>query len=129
MENNYCLKVCIYLENSLLIINCYYHFKNFENYEKCYHLSYKGIHLLLNTKIYYVVNLYLLHISYILGFPGGSLVNNPPAKQETWDQSQCWKILWKGNGNPLQYSCLGNSLDGGAWRTTTHGAAKGQLSD
>ena len=88
MENSYCLKVCIYLENSLLIINHYYHFKNLENYEKCYHLSYKGIYLLLNTKIYYVLNLYLLHISYILGFPGGSVVNNPPAKQEMRDQSQ-----------------------------------------
>ena len=24
----------------------------------------------------------------------------------------------EGNGNPLQYSCLGNPLDGGAWRAT-----------
>ena len=28
-----------------------------------------------------------------------------------------------GNGNPLQYSCLGNPMDGGAWRATDHGAA------
>ena len=26
----------------------------------------------------------------------------------------------KGNGNPLQYSCLGNPMDGGAWRATVH---------
>ena len=25
-----------------------------------------------------------------------------------------------GNGNPLQYSCLGNPMDGGAWQTTVH---------
>ena len=31
-----------------------------------------------------------------------------------------------GNGNPLQYSCLENSMDRGAWRVTVHGAAKSQ---
>ena len=30
----------------------------------------------------------------------------------------------EGNGNPLQYSCLENSMDGGAWRATVHGVAK-----
>jgi len=30
----------------------------------------------------------------------------------------------EGNGNPLQYSCLENPIDRGAWCTTTHGAAK-----
>ena len=29
----------------------------------------------------------------------------------------------EGNGNPLQYSCLGNPLDRGAWQTTVHGVA------
>ena len=32
----------------------------------------------------------------------------------------------EGNGNPLQYSCLGNPMDGGAWQTTVHGMAKSQ---
>ena len=31
----------------------------------------------------------------------------------------------EGNGNPLQYSCLGNPMDRGAWRATAHGVAKG----
>ena len=37
----------------------------------------------------------------------------------------------KGKGNPLQYSCLGNPIDRGAWQTTVHGVAKSQtqLSD
>ena len=37
----------------------------------------------------------------------------------------------EGNGNPLQYSCLENSTDGGAWWATVHGVAKSQtpLSD
>ena len=30
----------------------------------------------------------------------------------------------EGNGNPLQYSCLENSMDGGAWWATVHGAAE-----
>ena len=30
----------------------------------------------------------------------------------------------EGNGNPLQYSCLENSTDGGAWKVTVRGAAK-----
>ena len=35
------------------------------------------------------------------------------------------------NGNPLQYSCLGNPMDGGTWQTTVHRVAKSQtrLSD
>ena len=30
-----------------------------------------------------------------------------------------------GNGNPLQYSCLENPVDGGAWQATAHRVAKG----
>ena len=30
----------------------------------------------------------------------------------------------EGNGNPLQYSCLGNPMDRGAWRATAHGVTK-----
>ena len=32
-----------------------------------------------------------------------------------------------GNSNPLQYSCLENSMDGGAWQVTIHGVAKSQI--
>ena len=37
----------------------------------------------------------------------------------------------KGNGNPLQYSCLENPTDGGAWQATGNGVTKNwtQLSD
>ena len=34
---------------------------------------------------------------------------------------QCLHILYgEGHGNPLQYSCLENSMDGGAWWATVH---------
>ena len=32
----------------------------------------------------------------------------------------------EGDGNPLQYSCLENSMDRGAWQATVHGVAKSQ---
>ena len=35
------------------------------------------------------------------------------------------KMSGKGNGNPLQYSCLENPMDRGAWRATVHGVMKG----
>ena len=37
----------------------------------------------------------------------------------------------EGNGNPLQYSCLENSMDRGAWKATVHGVTKSRtgLSD
>ena len=36
------------------------------------------------------------------------------------------EILGEGNDTPLQYSCLENPMDGGAWWTTVHGVAEGQ---
>ena len=33
----------------------------------------------------------------------------------------------EGNSNPLQYSCLENPIDSGAWQTTVHGVAKSQI--
>ena len=40
-------------------------------------------------------------------------------------------FLGEGNGNPLQYSCLGSPMDKGAWQAIVHGVAKSQtqLSD
>ena len=60
-----------------------------------------------------------------VGFPGGSVVKNLPAMQETGVRSLGWEDpLEEGNGNPLQYSCLGNAMDRGAWRATVHGVRK-----
>ena len=41
------------------------------------------------------------------------------------------KYIGEGNGKPLQYSCLENPMDGGAWWATVHGVATSQsrLSD
>ena len=50
-----------------------------------------------------------------------------PAMRETWVQSLGWEDPpGEGNGNPLQYSCLENPMDRGAWWATVHGVAKSQ---
>ena len=38
--------------------------------------------------------------------------------------SESGKSLGERNGNPLQYPCLGNPMDIGAWRATVHGVPK-----
>ena len=48
-----------------------------------------------------------------------------PAMQETWVRSLGREDpSGDGNGNPLQYSCLENPMDRGAWWATVHGVAK-----
>ena len=36
-------------------------------------------------------------------------------------------VLGEGNGTPLQYSCLENPMDGGAWKAAVHGVAEGRI--
>ena len=48
-----------------------------------------------------------------------------------YDLATCRSVIREGNGPPLQYSCLENPMDGGAWWAAVHGVAKSQtrLSD
>ena len=53
------------------------------------------------------------------------MVKNLPAMQETQVQFLGWEDpAGEGNGNPLQDSCLENSMDRGAWWAIVHGVAK-----
>ena len=62
-----------------------------------------------------------------VGFPGGSMVMNPPANAgDTGSIPGLRRSPGVGNGNSLQYSCLGNSMDREAWWATVHGMAKNQ---
>ena len=66
-----------------------------------------------------------LQISYIKGFPGGSVVRNPSANAEDLGSvSGLGRSPGEENGSPLQYSCLGNPVDRGAWWATGHGVAR-----
>ena len=56
------------------------------------------------------------------------LVKNPPAiaghAEGTVSNPGSGRSPRKGNGNPLQYSCLENAMDRGAWWATAHGVSK-----
>ena len=66
---------------------------------------------------------------YKMGFQGGAVVKNPPTNardaRDTGLISGSVRPLRRGNGNPLQYSCLENSTDRGAWQATVHSVVKG----
>ena len=75
---------------------------------------------------------HLLIITLRYGFPGGAVLKNLPVNRgDTGSIPGSGRSPGKGNGNPLQYSCLGNPMDKGAWQATVHGVAKSQaqLSD
>ena len=66
------------------------------------------------------------------GFPGGS--DGKASAYNEGDQSLIpgWeRSPGEGNGNPLQYSCLENPMDGESWSAAVHGVAKSwtRLSD
>ena len=64
------------------------------------------------------------------------LVSGLLSRAEVWFHTENWRGTWRsiywmlkapfreGNGTPLQYSCLENPMDGGAWRAAVHGVAK-----
>ena len=61
----------------------------------------------------------------LMGFPGCSVVKNPPTSAgDVTLIPGSERSPGGGNGNPLQYSCLGNPMDGGAWQATVHGVTK-----
>ena len=60
-----------------------------------------------------------------LGFPGGSEGKASACNAgDLGSISGLGRFPGEGNGNPLQYSCLENPMDGGAWWATIHGVAK-----
>ena len=67
-----------------------------------------------------------------LGFPGGSEVKASACNVgDLGSIPGSGRSPGEGNGNPLQYSCLENPIDGEAWWATVHGVAKSRtrLSD
>ena len=58
------------------------------------------------------------------------MVKNPPASAgDTGLIPTSGRSPEGGNGNPLQSSCLGNSMDIGAWRSTAHGVTKTKVTE
>ena len=67
----------------------------------------------------------------LMGFPAGSVVNILPVNAgdtgDTVSIPGLGRSPGEGNGNPLQYSCLDNPMNRGAWQATVHGVAKSQI--
>ena len=64
-----------------------------------------------------------------MGFPGDSVLKNPSANAGDLDSiSGSGRSPGGGNGNPLQYSCLGNPMDRQALRAKVHRVAESQTS-
>ena len=72
-----------------------------------------------------IYNIYLIHIS---GIPSGS--DGKASACNAGDPGLIpglERSLGEGNGNPLQYSCLENPMDRGAWGATAHAITKSQM--
>ena len=64
------------------------------------------------------------------GFPGGS--DGEESTSNAGDPAltpESGRSPGEGNGNPLQYSCLGNPMDRGAWRATVHGVTESDMTE
>ena len=83
------------------------------------HLLYTDA-LILALHFCYWIEEDLLRVAYLVV----QMVKNLPAMRETWVQSLGQEDSPReGNGNPLQFSCLGNPMDRGAWWATVHGVS------
>ena len=61
----------------------------------------------------------------VLGFPSGLVVKNPPVNAGGVSSIPgSGRTPAEGNGNPLQYSCLENPMDRGAWWAAVYGVTK-----
>ena len=81
---------------------------------------------------HFLISLCLIGSAFIWGCPGGSEVKASACNVgDLCSIPGSGRSPGEGNGNPLQYSCLENLMDGGAWRATVHRVAKRwtQLSD
>ena len=81
------------------------------------------MHVYMSVCIY--IYMYVCIYVCIWGFPGGSVVKNPPDNTgDACSIPELGRFPGEGNGNPLQYSWLGNPMDRGAGQATVHEITK-----
>ena len=89
------------------------------------HIFYCTLTLQIDIFFDHGIILFLYQINKRTGFPDGSVVKNPPANTgETGSIPGLERSPGEENGNQLQYSCLENPMDRGAWQATVHGLAR-----
>ena len=73
----------------------------------------------------------MFSVLFFMGFSGGLVVNNPPdnagGTRNTGLIPRSGRSPGEGNRNPLQYSCLENPMDRGAWQAIVHRVSKSQI--
>ena len=76
----------------------------------------------------FLIRVICIIIYHYMGFPGATGVKNPPANAGDVKDGGSIPGLGRfpggGHGNPLQYSCLENPMDRGAWWATVHSVSK-----
>ena len=80
-----------------------------------------------NEKVQSKKVIYVVSLSFNVDFPGAGVENLPANAGDTGDLDLIpglGRSPGEGNGNPPQYSCLGNPVDRGAWWATVHGVTK-----
>ena len=76
-----------------------------------------------------ITRIFRIYVSILvlLGFLGGVVVKNPsPSAGDMGSVPGLGRSSGVGNSNPLQYSCLENSMDRGVWWAKVHGVTKSQ---
>ena len=86
----------------------------------------KTIALTRQTFVWKVMSIFFIVLSTLLmGFPGGAEVKASACNLgDLGSIPGSGRSPGEGNGNPLQYSCLENPMDGGAWWATVHGSQR-----
>ena len=72
---------------------------------------------------------FVLFSSVCWGFPGGLVVKNPPVNVGDVGWIPGLGRSPGGNGNPLQYSCLRNRMDRGAWWATVRSVTESDMTE
>ena len=74
----------------------------------------------------------LIYLTVFVGFPGGAVVKNPPANEgvpgDVGSTPGSGRSPGRGNGNPLQYSCLENAMDRAAGGLQSRGSQRVRFS-
>ena len=75
----------------------------------------------------FVLVIYNSSVAWSGGFPCSSVGKESASNAGDWGSIPgLGRSPGEENGNPLQYSCLENPMDRGAWQATVHGIAKSQ---